>query len=60
MCLRSEKKFMSLTISEILLPSANFNMESTLPSLYAMSNVQNLTKLNLDEDDELFVGYGYT
>ncbi len=60
MCLRSEKKFMSLTISEILLPSANFNVESTLPSLYAMSNVQNLTKLNLDEDDELFVGYGYT
>ncbi len=50
---------MSLTISEILLPSANFNGESSLPSLYEMSNVQNLTKSNLDEDDELFIGYGF-
>lgn len=50
---------MSLTVSEILLPSANFNGESTLPSLYEMSNVQGLTHSDLDEDDELFVGYGF-
>ncbi len=50
---------MSLTVSEILLPSANFNGESTLPSLYEMSNVQNLTMSTLDEDDELFIGYGF-
>ncbi len=50
---------MSLTISEILLPSARFNGESTLPSLYEMSNVQGLTQSDLDEDDELFVGYGF-
>ncbi len=49
---------MSLTVSEILLPSAHFNGESTLPSLYEMSNVQWLTQSDLDEDDELFVGYG--
>lgn len=49
---------MSLTVCEILLPSAKFNGESTLPSLYAMSNIQNLTHSSLDEDDELFVGYG--
>ena len=50
---------MSLQICEVLLPSAHFNGESTLPSLYAMSNVQGLTRSALDEDDELFVGYGF-
>lgn len=50
---------MSLTIREIRLPSAKFNGESTLPSLYEMSNVQGLTHSVLDEDDELFVGYGF-
>ena len=50
---------MSLTVCEILLPSAHFNGESTLPSLYEMSNVQGLTRSALDEDDELFVGYGF-
>ncbi len=50
---------MSLTISEILLPSAKFNGESTLPALYEMNNVQALTHSDLDEDDELFVGYGF-
>ncbi len=50
---------MSLTVCEVLLPSAKFNGESTLPSLYEMSNVQGLTRSALDEDDELFVGYGF-
>ncbi len=50
---------MSLTIAQIILPSAHFNGESTLPSLYEMSNVQGLTQSDLDEDDELFVGYGF-
>ncbi len=50
---------MSLTVCEIFLPSAKFNGESTLPSLYEMSNVQGLTRSALDEDDELFVGYGF-
>ena len=50
---------MSMTICEVLLPSAKFNGESTLPSLYEMSNVQGLTHSALDEDDELFVGYGF-
>ena len=50
---------MSMTVCEVLLPSAHFNGESTLPSLYEMSNVQGLTRSALDEDDELFVGYGF-
>ena len=50
---------MSMTVCEVLLPSAKFNGESTLPSLYEMSNVQGLTRSALDEDDELFVGYGF-
>ena len=49
---------MSLSICEVLLPSARFNGESTLPSLYEMSNVQGLTRSALDEDDGLFVGFG--
>ena len=49
---------MSLTVHPVILPSANFNGESTLPSLYEMSNVQYLAESRLDEDDELFVGYG--
>ena len=49
---------MSLTVHSVTLPSANFNGESTLPSLYEMSNVQYLAESRLDEDDELFVGYG--
>ncbi len=50
---------MSMTIAEIFLPSAHLGGESTLPSLYEMSNVQGLTQSDLDEDDELFVGYGF-
>ncbi len=50
---------MQLTVCEIILPSAHFNGESTLPSLYQMSNVQHITQSRLDEDDELFVGYGF-
>ena len=50
---------MSLTVCEVLLPSARLGGESTLPSLYEMSNVQGLTRSALDEDDELFVGYGF-
>ena len=49
---------MSLTIHTVTLPSAKFNGESTLPSLYEMSNVQHLAESHLDEDDGLFVGYG--
>lgn len=49
---------MFLTIHTVTLPSAKFNGESTLPSLYEMSNVQYLAESRLDEDDELFVGYG--
>ncbi len=49
---------MSLTVHSVTLPSANFNGESTLPALYEMSNVQYLAESRLDEDDELFVGYG--
>ena len=49
---------MSMRIVDVTLPSAHFNGESTLPSLYEMSNVQALAQSRLDEDDGLFVGYG--
>ena len=47
-----------LTVCKVAIPSADFGGESTLPSLYEMSNNQQMTKFNLDEDDELFIGYG--
>ncbi len=50
---------MSLTVKSLRLPSADIGNESTLPSLYEMANVQGLTRADLDEDDELFVGYGF-
>ncbi len=50
---------MSLTVQAITIPSAHLGEESTLPSLYEMSNVQALTHSDLDEDDGLFVGYGF-
>ena len=49
---------MSMRIVNVTLPSAHFNGESTLPSLYEMTNVQALTRSALDEDDGLFIGYG--
>lgn len=49
---------MSLEVKNIILPSAHFGGESSLPSIYQMSNVQYLSNSKLDEDDELFVGYG--
>lgn len=50
---------MSLSFGKIKLISAEMNGESSLPPLANMSNVQTLTESTLDEDDELFVGYGY-
>ncbi len=47
---------MSMRIVNVTLPSAHFNGESTLPSLYEMTNVQALTRSALDEDDGLFIG----
>lgn len=41
---------MSLTVCEVVMPSADFGGASTLPSLYAMSNVQELSRSVLDED----------
>lgn len=49
---------MALTLTKVCLPSADFHGESTLPTIYNMSNVQQLTKTTLDEDDGLFIGYG--
>ncbi len=50
---------MSLTFKKLKLLSADFNGESSLPSLANMKNVQTITKSSLDEDDGLFIGYGF-
>ncbi len=50
---------MSLSFEKIKLLSAELNGESSLPPLAYMDNVQNLTESALDEDDGLFVGYGF-
>ena len=38
--------------------AADFSVTSTLPPLTIMENVQNMTSSCLEEDDELFVGFG--
>lgn len=50
---------MSLRFENMIIPSADFHGVSSLPPLAAMSNVQNMTAGALDEDDELYVGYGF-
>lgn len=50
---------MSLIFSKEKYLSASLNGESSLPPLSDMSNVQNLRESQLDEDDGLFIGYGF-
>jgi tetratricopeptide (TPR) repeat protein len=49
----------TLTFSKLKIPAAHLNGESSLPSIADMKNVQQTTKTILDEDDELFIGYGF-
>ena len=50
---------MSLVFKKEKYLSAGLNEESSVPALANMGNVQMLTESALDEDDGLFVGYGY-
>lgn len=50
---------MSLVFKKEKYLSAGLNEESSVPALANMGNVQMLTESVLDEDDGLFVGYGY-
>ena len=50
---------MSLSFEKIAIPSADFHGVSSLPPLAAMTNVQNMSSGTLDEDDEVYVGYGF-
>ena len=49
----------TLTFEKRNMPAADLNGENSLPSIAGMLNVQQRTKTGLDEDDELFVGYGF-
>lgn len=49
----------TLTFSKFKIPAARLNGESSLPSIADMKNVQQTTKTILDEDDGLFIGYGF-
>ena len=44
---------------KLLIPAAKLNDESSLPPIAGMTNVQHKTYTELDEDDELFIGYGF-
>jgi len=50
---------MSLHFEKMIIPSADFHGVSSLPPLAAVSNVQNMTGGALDEDDEIYIGYGF-
>lgn len=49
----------TLTFEKLTMPAADLNGENSLPSIAGMLNVQQKTKTILDEDDGLFVGYGF-
>lgn len=49
----------TLSFSRLRMPMAEMNGESSLPSIAAMINVQHKTETVLDEDDELYIGYGF-
>lgn len=44
---------------KLAMPVADLQGESNLPSISAMINVQHRRKAVLDEDDELYLGYGF-
>ena len=50
---------MGLHFEKIKIMSANFNGESSIPPLALMTNAQNMTVANLDEDDGLFGLFGF-
>lgn len=50
----SELRYEAYTIQ-----AADFEEESSLPSLGELGNVQQRARAELDEDDEVFVGYGF-
>ncbi len=49
----------TLVFDKLRIPGAHLNGESSLPPIAGMLNVQQRTKSILDEDDGLFVGYGF-
>lgn len=49
----------TLTFAKLKIPAADLNGESSLPPIAGMINVQQKTKTVLDEDDGLFIGYGF-
>lgn len=49
----------SLTFTKWKIRGADLNGESSLPPIAGLTNVQHQTKTVLDEDDGLYVGYGF-
>lgn len=49
----------SITTATLRLPSAALDAENPLPPVAGVVNVQQQTQTFLDEDDELFIGYGF-
>ncbi len=49
----------TLTFTTIRMSGVDINGESSLPPIAGMLNVQQRTKSALDEDDGLFIGYGF-
>lgn len=50
---------MSLRFEKTEFLSAELSNESSLPPFSEQENIQNLKEANLDEDDGLFIGYGF-
>lgn len=48
-----------ISFEKIIIPVAKQNGESSLPQISKMINVQQRREAILDEDDELYIGYGF-
>ena len=49
----------TLTIDKLSIPVTELGPECAVPSIFKSKNVQQMSETRLDEDDELYVGYGY-
>jgi len=49
----------TLTIDKLSIPVTELGPECAVPSIFKSKNVQQMSENRLDEDDGLYVGYGY-
>ena len=49
-----------MTMETLTIKMADLGVESSVPSIFKEENIQQQTANELEEDDELYLGYGFT